>query len=212
MMLEREYNMANAIKIKDWDSEDFKWFIVADDNGENWRYQFEGDAELPKGTVAVVATRHQSSEFLESPTLNADVLKQEGRGLSIMALVKWDQNERAYRRSSIPSWSDSLRRKMQELSGRIANSEDSGLIDYRWFYYGMDAKQRTQFKEAVKAFAKASDLMGNYNLNVKLSYDFSQIDDEGNSHDFGSGSTTADALLKAISEWDISEELERLKD
>lgn len=103
---------------------------------------------------------------------------------------------------------EDLRRKLEIAFARSENQAERELLDLRWYYYTLDTKERAKFKEAAQAFAKCADLFMNFHLHMKATYAFQQHDEHGNVHDFGSGSTSAEALLTAIPLWDEAEELE----
>jgi hypothetical protein len=102
---------------------------------------------------------------------------------------------------------EEFRRKMRQADSRMKHQADNELADMRWWYYGLPADRREQFRQQVQTLAELSERFAlDWSMFVKVRFSWRQFDDQGELvMDLG-GNRPPQEILAAIAQWDESEE------
>jgi hypothetical protein len=102
---------------------------------------------------------------------------------------------------------EDFRRKMRQADSRIKYQADNELADMRWWYYGLPADRREQFRRHVRSLAELSEHFAlDWSMFVKVQFSWTQYDDQGELVMDMGGNRSPQEILAAIAQWDESEE------
>jgi len=97
---------------------------------------------------------------------------------------------------------------MRQVDSQMKHQADNELADMRWWYYGLPADRREQFKQHVQALAELAERFElDWSMFVKVRFSWTQYDDEGELvMDLG-GNQPPQEILAAVAQWDETESL-----
>ena len=79
-------------------------------------------------------------------------------------------------------------------------------MDLRWWYYGLAADKREQFKQHVQGLAEVAERFAlDWSMFVKVRFSWTQYDDEGEVVFAAGGNRQPQEILAAIAQWDETE-------